>query len=620
MNTLGAIGFPLFLVSATEVLLGFLLILRNPRKDPAITSAALLAFFSAAYAAAAGIAYVRASVGLSYDLFLRIPWVGWLGIVAGLQFIYYMKGSRTTARIVGWVLYPAMTAVLGLCIFTDYVEAGAESLMPFVDRAGPLENPLRLTFGLMLFWALVEMVRLRRQLVGVKKVQLNYFLLGMIIYALCAGTTAGILQLFDGVGFDPVLASYFSLPFVALTFYAITRYRLFDIQIVISRAITAVILFVVLGAAHIAVFRLLEPATGSTLALLIALMFIAVLVFETPISRRMQDLMNRLIVGGKYDYQEILRDSTRAMITILELDELLVYITDVIKKSLRVEQVCVFTREESGGYRLRTSAGVHDKVSDDFVLVNGAITWIKQTGKTLIKEEHDRQAGGEPQSVSDDLDTLGAELVIPMFYKGEMKGALTLGPKGNQQPYVLSDIELLESLAAQAAIAMENAQLYEAAVRDSLTGLFHHRYFKLRIREEVERARRYGHPLSLLMVDIDMFKQANDKYGHLIGDNIIKGVANLLQQGARMGDMVARYGGDEFAVLLPETNRQVASEVANRLRVAVEQMKIGDLGVTVSIGVASTDEAQDYLDLIRRADGAMYKAKKNGKNRVELAA
>jgi len=472
----------------------------------------------------------------------------------------------------------------------------------------------------MLFWALVEMIRLRRLLVGVKKVQLNYFLLGMIIYALCAGTTAGVLQLFGGMGFDPALASYFSLPFVALTFYAITRYRLFDIQIVISRAIAAVVVFVVLGAVQVAVFRLLEPATGSTLALLIALLLIGVLVFETPLSRRMHDLMNRLIVGGKYDYQKILRDSTRAMITILELDELLAYITDVIKNSLRVEQVCIFTREESGGYRLRISAGVREKISDDFVLVNGAISWIKQTGKTLIKEEHERQQGGEPRSVSDDLDTLGAELVIPMFYKGEMKGALTLGPKGNGQPYVLSDIELLESLAAQAAIAMENAQLYEAAVRDSLTGLFHHRYFKLRIREEVERARRYGHPLSLLMVDIDMFKQANDRYGHLIGDNIIKGVANLLQQGARMGDMVARYGGDEFALLLPETGRQVASEVADRLRTAVEKMKIGDLGVTVSIGVASTEAAEGYLDLIRQADGAMYKAKRNGKNRVELAA
>jgi diguanylate cyclase (GGDEF)-like protein len=557
---------------------------------------------------------------MSYDLFLRVCWVGWLGIAAGLQFIYYMKGSGRTARLVGWALYPVMTAVLVLCIFTDLVEAGAESLLPFVDRAAPLEDPLRLAFGLMLFWALVELIRLRRLLVGVKKVQLNYFLLGMIIYALFAGTTAGILQLFGGMGFDPALASYFSLPFVALTFYAITRYRLFDIQIVISRAIAAVIVFVVLGAVHIAVFRLLEPATGSTLALLIALIIIGVLIFETPLSRRMRDLMNHLIVGKKYDYQQVLKDSTRAMITILDLDELLVYITDVIKNSLQVEQVCIFTREEGGGYRLRISAGVQEKVDEDFVLVNGAISWIKQTGRTLIKEEHERQLGGEPRSVSDDLDTLGAELVIPMFYKGEMKGALTLGPKGNGQPYVLSDIELLESLAAQAAIAMENAQLYEAAVRDSLTGLFHHRYFKLRIREEVERARRYGHPLSLLMVDIDRFKQANDQYGHLIGDNIIKGVANLLQQGARMGDMVARYGGDEFAVLLPETNRRVATEVADRLRLAVEHMRIGDLGVTVSIGVASTEAAESYLDLIRQADGAMYKAKKNGKNRVELAA
>jgi diguanylate cyclase (GGDEF)-like protein len=620
MNLLGAIGFPLFLVSATEVLLGFLLVLRNPRKDPAVTSAALLAFFSAAYSLSAGIAYVRASVGLSYDLFLRICWVGWLGIAAGLQFIYYMKGSGRTARMVGWVLYPLMAVVLGLCIFTDLVEAGAVSLMPFVDRAAPLENPLRLAFGLLLFWALVELIRLRRLLVGVKRVQLNYFLLGMILYAACAGTGAGILQLFDGMGFDPALASYFSLPFVALTFYAITRYRLFDIQIVISRAVAALLLFVVLGAVHIAVFRLLEPATGSTLALLIALVLIGVLIFETPLSRRMHDLIDRLIVGGKYDYQEILKNSTRALVTILEVDELLEYITEVIKKSLRVERVCLFTRGDAGGYRLRFGPGVREKLGEEFVLQNGAISWIKKTGRTLIREEHERQTGGDPPAVSDDLDALGAELVIPMFYKGEMKGALTLGPKGNQLPYVRSDIELLESLAAQAAIAMENAQLYEAAVRDSLTGLFHQRYFKLRVKEEVERSRRYGHPLALLMVDIDRFKRANDEYGHLVGDNIIKGVANVLQQGARMGDVVARYGGDEFAVLLPETSRQTASEVADRLRMQVEKMKIGDLGVTVSIGVASTEAAERSLDLIRQADGAMYRAKRNGKNRVELAA
>jgi len=619
MNPLGAIGFPLFLVSATEVLLGFLLLLRNPRKDPAITSAALLAFFSAVYSLSAGIGYVRASVGLSFDLFLRICWIGWFGIAAGLQFIYYMKGSRRTARIVGWVLYPAMTAVLGLCIFTDLVEAGAASLMPFVDRAGPLENPLRLTFGLLLFWAAVELVRLRHKLVGMKRVQMNYFLLGLIIYAVCAVVGANILQLFGGMGFDPALASYFSLPFVALTFYAITRYRLFDIQIVISRAVAALSIFVVLGAVHILVFRLLEPATGSTLALLIALVLIGLLVFETPLSRRVHDLMNRLIVGSKYDYQEIIKNSTRAMITILEVDELLVYITDVIKKSLQVEQVCLFTREDAG-YRLRISAGVREKVGDDFVLVNGAISWIKQTGKTLIKEEHDRHLGGEPRSVSDDLDTLGAELVIPMFYKGEMKGALTLGPKGNLEPYVRSDIELLEALAAQAAVAMENAQLYEAAVRDSLTGLFHHRYFKLRVKEEVERSNRYGHPLALLMIDIDTFKQTNDRYGHLVGDNIIKGVANVLQKGARMGDIVARYGGDEFSVLLPETGRDTAVEVDKRLRQKVEQMKIGDLGVTVSIGVASTEVAEGSPDLIRQADGAMYKAKHNGRNRVEMAA
>jgi diguanylate cyclase (GGDEF)-like protein len=471
-----------------------------------------------------------------------------------------------------------------------------------------------------MIWPVVLWLRVRRQLKGRKRAQVNYFLLGLSFFAV-GGFVGGILvQLVGGMGFEPTLAAYFSLPWIATTFYTITRWRLFDIQLVISRTFAAFSLFVLLGALHIGMFELLKDSTGPTLAVLFSLVLIFLLVFGTALSRVVFRAMDRLFIRDKLETQQILKDSTRAMITILELEGLLKYITDTIKSTLKVEEVCIFTRAEEGVFRLRYGPAVEQMVGPDFTLRNGAISWIKETGQTLIREEHEGVHPANAFSDSKDLLRIGAELVIPMFFKGEMKGALTLGPKGNQEPYVRSDIEVLEALAAQAAIAMENARLYEEAVRDSLTGLHHHQYFQTRLVEEVERSKRYDHPLSLLMIDIDRFKNANDEHGHLVGDRILKTVARILQEGARLGDIVARYGGDEFAVLLPETGAGTAAEVANRIRRNVEGLETLSPPVTISVGVASTETSKDAAELLERADTALYRAKENGRNRVELAA
>lgn len=181
------------------------------------------------------------------------------------------------------------------------------------------------------------------------------------------------------------------------------------------------------------------------------------------------------------------------------------------------------------------------------------------------------------------------------------------------------DLEMLEALSNQVALAIENARLYEEAVTDSLTGLYHHRYFELRLSEEIERAKRYAHPLSLIMIDIDHFKSINDRYGHQRGDVVLSSIANILRICTRKGDTVARYGGEEFAIIMPHISGKRAIAAAERLRKTIENIDFGGIKLTISIGVSFFEhEAMTKEQIIKLADNALYKAKKNGRNRVEV--
>ena len=158
--------------------------------------------------------------------------------------------------------------------------------------------------------------------------------------------------------------------------------------------------------------------------------------------------------------------------------------------------------------------------------------------------------------------------------------------------------------------------LRSLAYRDSLTGLYNHRYFQEQLVHEVERAQRYGHQLSVLMLDVDRFKQVNDTYGHLMGDTLLSYVAQLISAKVRSSDMAARYGGDEFAVILPETGQETAIAVAEKLRKAVSAGRhwqgalLGNLGVGICFGVASfPDDGRTADDLLVCADRRLYGAK-----------
>jgi diguanylate cyclase (GGDEF)-like protein len=158
----------------------------------------------------------------------------------------------------------------------------------------------------------------------------------------------------------------------------------------------------------------------------------------------------------------------------------------------------------------------------------------------------------------------------------------------------------------------------EAAFTDHLTGLANRRRFERQLEREVARMQRFGHPFSLLMLDIDRFKDINDSFGHAAGDEAIRKISKVLREGTRGIDLAARVGGEEFAVLLVETSKEGGSEVAERLRTAIKAIEMPGAGrVTASFGVAECpNDAQTAFDIVKAADIALYEAKRNGRDRV----
>jgi diguanylate cyclase (GGDEF)-like protein len=215
-------------------------------------------------------------------------------------------------------------------------------------------------------------------------------------------------------------------------------------------------------------------------------------------------------------------------------------------------------------------------------------------------------------------------LCMPILSKGTLLAVLYMENNLTANAFTSERLEILGIIAAQAAISLENAQLFELATTDGLTKLMVHRYFQLLLKNEIERSRRYNRPLSLVMLDIDNFKGFNDTYGHPMGDEVLKSVARILRENIRSVDIAARYGGEEFVLILPETDRRQAFIVGEKVRHKVEAMRIPTdsrhLQVTISLGIATFPEhALEKKELIAAADQALYASKHMGKNCVSVA-
>jgi diguanylate cyclase (GGDEF)-like protein len=235
----------------------------------------------------------------------------------------------------------------------------------------------------------------------------------------------------------------------------------------------------------------------------------------------------------------------------------------------------------------------------------------------------------ESGKLAEGADEAAAALAHPLVTgAGEVVGLISVARAG--EPFTPDERDLFGYLASQATVSIENVDLHELvqrqAVTDELTGLFNHRRFQEVVAAEVERARRYDQAVGLVMLDIDDFKMVNDTHGHQQGDIVLREVARVLRASSREIDEPARYGGEELAVALPQTDLEGTYQLAERVRTAVESLAIprldggGILRVTASFGAAALPEsADDKETLIAAADAALYRAKSAGKNRTERA-
>jgi len=463
MNLFQIIGAPLLVISALEFLLGIILLRENPRNSPVNKSVAAISFFAASFALVTAFMYILASFGRDITPLARLNWIGWLMIPAAIQFIYYLRDEKSrAARKVGYILYPFWIIVLCVSVSTDLIERGNYSLIPYLDRSGPLGKPLRALGIIQLFWLMYELFRLRRQTIGLAWTKLNYFTLGMLVFTGGGTLVAGILPLVSGFFLEPGLGSYFGFPWVVLTYYAMTRHRLFDLRVMASRTFSIVLLSLLFSAIHIGLFTLFQPELGNTLAILLSLLIIGFLFFGTQMSRTVQTWIKHVVEQNKYDHHEVLRDAIKAISTKLDLDELLDFINNGMKKSLDAESVCIFLRTTGGQYTLRKGCDVDEGISRTGCLDENVVRWIERSRKMVIREELEAEGPDEEsRSVSSCLRENAVAVVIPLFYKEQLLGVAALGPKVSEEPYTKLDIDLLEALAIQAAMAIENALLYD---------------------------------------------------------------------------------------------------------------------------------------------------------------
>ncbi len=331
---------------------------------------------------------------------------------------------------------------------------------------------------------------------------------------------------------------------------------------------------------------------------------------------------------GEVSHQDWLTQAVRKFnesLRTIDTDDFWLNLTQISAELLRSERASLLVQnEKTKQLRTRAAFGAKADLFNDPEVGERISKTVLEAGKPVVVADMEKLS---IKRSPDDWNYKTSSFISYPVVIGERKVAvMNFTDRAGGSSFSEADLEFLQAIAPQVAVAIDRASLKEKAgefeqlsVTDGLTGLLNRRYLEERLDEEIKRSSRHRFPMSVLMLDVDDFKSYNDSFGHQAGDAALKIAADVIRESLRNEDVAARYGGEEFSVMLPQTSSEEASAIAERIRSRIETAQFPFRPVTISIGIASySHELQTAVELIRAADNALYQAKRSGRNLVKL--
>jgi diguanylate cyclase (GGDEF)-like protein len=411
---------------------------------------------------------------------------------------------------------------------------------------------------------------------------------------------------------------------------AVIKYRLLDVNFILRKGLAYATLIAIASTLYLVILSLLHntlPQGDSffiTSVLGLALMLIMI---ASPFLKLLEKGIDRLFYGSSYDYRQTVLNFTKKKGSILDINALAEHMLKTITRAVGATQALLLLPKGDTFNSIYAEKLLESEPVVPVYIRTGSpiIDYLGASGKPLSMDDIEIKPAykGIWEAERNLLQAARVKLLFPIINKNKLIAVLAISKKQNGF-YSSEDIELIATLASDIAASIENAQLYaqaqERANTDELTGLYNHRYFHQRLEEEIARCSRFGEIFSLLFVDLDLFKSFNDIYGHLSGDDLLRKISVFFKNSIRGSDIGFRYGGDEFAFLLPQTSMEAASIIAERLRQQIGTLILSDkLPITCSIGISSWPrDGVLREEIIHAADTALYQAKQLGRNRTCL--